>query len=88
MADQHLLNTRQMARFTADGFLRFDNLVPAELNEAVCAQFEGGLPRNRAGTPLAEIWQASPSGQSSFEAHVSKSVPGRQRFTSTPPKSL
>ena len=63
MADQHLLNTRQMARFTADGFLRFDNLVPAELNEAVCAQFEGGLPRNKAGTPLAEIWQDSPIGE-------------------------
>ena len=32
-AEQYLLNTKQMAQFVADGFLRFDELVPAELNE-------------------------------------------------------
>jgi hypothetical protein len=47
--EQHLLNTKQMAQFVADGFLRFDELVPAELNEAACAEMEAGVPRGRAG---------------------------------------
>ena len=34
MADpSQLLTTREMAMFVARGFLRFDELVPSELNE-------------------------------------------------------
>ena len=31
----HLLNSRQMAQFVADGYLRFDELVSQDLNEGV-----------------------------------------------------
>ena len=31
----HLLNSKQMAQFVADGFLRFDELIPQNLNQAV-----------------------------------------------------
>ncbi len=58
MIDQkYLLNSKQMAKFVADGFLRFDELVPAELNRAAHAEMEGHtVGRGRAGAPLSEIW--------------------------------
>ena len=35
MADRsHLLTSKQMASFVTNGFLRFDSLVPDELNQA------------------------------------------------------
>ena len=37
-APEHLLNSVQMANFVADGFLRFDELVPAHLNAAALAE--------------------------------------------------
>ncbi len=43
-ASDHRLTTAEMARFVADGFLRFDALVPADVNEAVL----GELPRIEA----------------------------------------
>lgn len=55
---QYLLNSKQMAQFVADGFLRFDELVPAELNQAVLQEMEAGsIARQPAGIPLADIWQ-------------------------------
>ena len=60
---QYLLNTKQMAQFVADGFLRFDGLVPDELNRAACAEMEAGVPRGRAGAPLAELWTDAAVGQ-------------------------
>ena len=48
---QYLLNTKQMAQFVAAGFLRFDELVPDEINRAACAEMETGVPRGRAGAP-------------------------------------
>ena len=60
---QYLLNTKQMAQFVADGFLRFDELVPDELNRAACAEMEAGVPRGRAGAPLAELWTDAAVGQ-------------------------
>ena len=53
---QYLLNTKQMAQFVAAGFLRFDELVPDEINRAACAEMETGVPRGRAGAPLSELW--------------------------------
>jgi hypothetical protein len=59
----HLLNSKQMARFCAEGFLRFDELVPSEINEASIKEFEekpwplGGGYR---GEPLATKWVGSP----------------------------
>ena len=60
---QHLLNTKQMAQFVADGLLRFDELVPDELNRAACAEMEAGVLRGKAGVPMDELWQDLAIGQ-------------------------
>ncbi len=60
---QYLLNTREMARFVADGFLCFEELVPDELNRAACAEMESGVPGGRAGAPLAELWTNAAIGR-------------------------
>ena len=61
---QHLLNSHQMAEFVARGFLRFDEIVPDDINQAVMAEFEaGGISSYPAGTPLGECYPApSPIG--------------------------
>ena len=54
---KYLLNTEQMANFVADGYLRFDELIPRELNEAAHAEMEEGIiVRGRGGTVLDEVW--------------------------------
>ena len=53
---KYLLNTRQMATFVAQGFLRFDEMIPNDLNQAVMAEFDAGVPNHAAGTPLAECY--------------------------------
>ena len=54
MVDQaRLLNSRQMASFAARGFLRFEGLVPPELNERAMREIDGGVPSLPAGTPFA-----------------------------------
>ena len=64
MAHEHLLNSKQMAQFTADGFLRFDELVPAELNQAVYQEItNNAVPRPAAGRPISEAWPDSAAGQ-------------------------
>ncbi len=40
-ATDHRLTTAEMARFVADGFLRFDALVPSPINQAVLAELPG-----------------------------------------------
>ena len=56
IAKEDLLTSTEMARFVADGFLRFDELVPNELNEAVCAEMERGeIPRVASGQPLSDL---------------------------------
>ena len=62
MSDTHLLNTKQVAQFAADGFLRFDELVPESLNKAVCEMYEQEIPRLKGGTPLSEAWTDTPIG--------------------------
>ena len=39
--DRHKLETREVARFVAEGFLRFDALVPDSLNERVVEEMAG-----------------------------------------------
>ena len=52
---KYLLNSKQMANFVADGYLRFDELVPTGLNEAVHAEMDDhGIGRGTAGDPLSE----------------------------------
>ena len=55
-ADDHRLTTREMARFVADGYLRFDALVPAEHNERVFEELSALEPvklRQAVGAPRA-----------------------------------
>lgn len=56
---KYLLDSKQMASFVARGFLRFDELVPAEINEAVMAEIDAGtIKAAPAGTPLSECYPA------------------------------
>ena len=63
--DRHLLTTRQVAEFVADGVLRFDALVPDELNERGIDEMQRlnaerfapeGLKPPHTGTPLDECY--------------------------------
>ena len=55
--DSPLLSTREMARFVARGFLRFDALVPPDVNRRFIAAYdEQGLPAIPAGTAAEEAW--------------------------------
>ncbi len=57
---QHLLSSKQMAQFVAQGYLRFDGLVPDAINQAVMAEIDaGGIDGAPAGTPLSECYQGS-----------------------------
>ncbi len=64
MDKQHLLDSRQIAEFVARGFLRFDEIVPDEINQATMAAFEAGRIKSYpAGTPFNECYPApSPIG--------------------------
>jgi hypothetical protein len=54
---QYLLNSKQMASFVARGFLRFDELVPQAINDAVMAEIDkGGIKAAPAGTPLSQCY--------------------------------
>ena len=63
----HLLSTRQVAQFVADGVLRFDALVPDELNERGIDEMRrlsaerlapDGMKPPHTGTPLSECYPA------------------------------
>ena len=54
---QYLLNSKQMASFVARGFLRFDELVPQAINDAVMAEIDAGtIKAAPAGTPLSHCY--------------------------------
>lgn len=62
----HLLTTRQVAQFVADGMLRFDALVPDELNERGIDEMRrlsaerlapDGMKPPHTGTPLSECYR-------------------------------
>lgn len=59
---KHMLTTEQMAKFVADGFLRFDELVPDELNQAALKEMEVGIERPRGGDPLKSMWKGTAIG--------------------------
>ena len=60
----YLLTTAQMAEFVARGFLRFDEVVPGEINRAVMDAFDkAGIEAAPAGTPLSQCYpEPSPIG--------------------------
>ncbi len=49
----HLLGARDMARFVARGFLRFDAVVPDAINRAFLSE---SVPEAAPGTPLANVY--------------------------------
>jgi ribosomal protein S27AE len=54
---QYLLDSKQMASFVARGFLRFDELVPQAINDAVMAEIDAGsIKAAAAGTPLSQCY--------------------------------
>ena len=54
---QYLLNSHQMAEFVARGFLRFDELVPDEINQAVMQDIDkDAIQGAPAGTPLSQCY--------------------------------
>ena len=65
----HLLTTAEMARFVADGMLRFEAVVPDEINQAALELFsQTGMadmfrPKPNSGMALADIYpEPSPIG--------------------------
>ncbi len=57
---KYLLTSKQMAEFVARGFLRFDELVSQELNQAIMAEIDaGGMKGEAAGTPLSKCYLGS-----------------------------
>jgi len=57
---KHLFNSQQMAQFVARGFLRFDELVPDDINEAVMREIDAGTIKGApAGTPLSKCYHGS-----------------------------
>lgn len=60
MSSEHLLTTSQMARFVARGFLRFDELVPTEINEAATREMAAGITSPLPGTSLEDCYSGSP----------------------------
>jgi hypothetical protein len=62
MKNPHLLTSVQMANFAADGFLRFDELVPAEINVEAMRELDEKLINfgyEPQGQPLSNLWQES-----------------------------
>lgn len=60
--DRYLLTSVQMANFVADGLLRFDELVPEEINREAMREIEEELisrSYERQGQPLSCLWQES-----------------------------
>ncbi len=45
-AEDHKLTTREMAQFVADGYLRFDALIPDEINSSIIAEL-GPIEHNK-----------------------------------------
>lgn len=60
-AQGHLLNSLQMANFVADGFLRFDELVPAHLNAAALAEMREDRVESLKRGPDATLDKAWPN---------------------------
>jgi hypothetical protein len=54
---EYLLNSKQMASFVARGFLRFDELIPDEINQAIMRDIDAGQVKAQpAGTPLSQCY--------------------------------
>jgi hypothetical protein len=57
VSKEYLLDSKQIASFVARGFLRFDEMIPPELNERVMAEIDAGTIKSQpAGTPLSQCY--------------------------------
>jgi hypothetical protein len=57
---QYLLNSKQMAEFVARGYLRFDELVPDAINQAVMRGIDRQeIKGHPAGTPLSQCYHGT-----------------------------
>jgi hypothetical protein len=54
---EYLLNSLQMAQFVARGFLRFDEFIPNDINDAIMKDIDAGTVKAQAaGTPLSQCY--------------------------------
>lgn len=61
---QYLLSSKQMAEFVARGFLRFDELIPDEINRDVMRGIDQQIIKgHRSRTPLSECYHGTPIRQ-------------------------
>ena len=61
---KYLLSSKQMAEFVSRGYLRFDELVPDEINRAVMRGIDRQeIKGHSAGTPLSQCYHGSPIRQ-------------------------
>ena len=70
---EHLISAKDMARFVASGYLRFEDMVPADLCEACRAEMEHNMGYLDVGTPFEETW---PKGTALGEAFRLPKVQG------------
>ena len=63
MDKTNLLTSKDMARFVADGLLRFDELVPEDLNQETCKEMAAGIPGAKGGALLQDLWQSESIGK-------------------------
>ena len=65
MSDKkHLLTTKQMAQLAAEGYLKFEALIPEEINQAAMKEiddksFNLWTGYTKSGTPLSQMWAES-----------------------------
>lgn len=53
---KYLLNSKQVASFVTEGYLRFDRMVPDAINQAAMPEFEAGMRGAPYGTPLTNVY--------------------------------
>src|SRR4051794_35362791 len=54
---EYLLSSLQMAQFVARGFLRFDEFIPNDINDAIMKDIDAGTVKAQAaGTPLSQCY--------------------------------
>lgn len=66
--NNHLLTAKQMAQFITDGYLKFDELVPQELNEKINQE------QRTTQIPGYEFWDKSDYLQEAFELPQVKGI--------------
>ena len=53
---EHLISSKDMARFVASGYLRFEDMVPQDLCEACIEEMKNNKGYLAVGTPFEDTW--------------------------------